>query len=191
MKPIIPNNRKFLYDRVHVDIVPKRRILRINVQLKHSLSIPRNNLGLEINPDKNAFLSSTPPPAGGIPANAHLATQRLIFGVPNASRMPALTFGFLLHQLRAYSLGWKDYFLKNAFKLSRVGCIDVALSLSPLNISSTNRFLNPAPDASFISYRDASLAQNRWNEKVHARWIPITKKLRLQIKSIADSAIAI
>jgi len=34
----------------------------------------------------------TPRPAEGIPNNAHLATQLLIFGAPNASRTPALTF---------------------------------------------------------------------------------------------------
>ena len=51
---------------------------------------------------------------------------------------------------------------------SRAGSNDVALS--SFKISSTDRVLNPTPDASFIAYKDAllCLAQDRRNEEAHA-----------------------
>ena len=57
--------------------------------------------GGKIYPDKYTVLHSTPQPASETSDNA---TQRIIFGVPNASHTPALIFLAFFLQLRASSL---------------------------------------------------------------------------------------
>ena len=55
----------------------------------HKHSSKQLRTGGEIHQNKNIIRPSMPRPA----ESTHLATQRLTFGVPNASRILALTFG--------------------------------------------------------------------------------------------------